>query len=785
MAWKPLKDRFDALPLILAGPILRRTEATSVSVWVAFKRAVTDIELRIHDDTGELVLESEKTSTLALGSNLHVALVTAEKLIVASSRLEPGVIYTYDLLLGSENGSLSSPGILSSEGSSQGGLDKITYGSHNLPTFVLPADDIDDLRIIHGSCRKPHGGETDALRHLDVLIEETNNDPVERPQLLCLTGDQIYADECTDLMLYMIKDAADHLVGIEEELPGNIPVEDLLPGNRQKVNDSIGFTSGAARSHLFKLSEFYMMYMFVWSPELWDDEFPTFEELYQGQDRNYDTEEIYKESVEEYKEKFGVTPIKPITSYTTGDGNYYNTTTQKTAAFRNTLPFIRKALANIPSYMIFDDHEITDDLFIHQEWTENALALGTTSRRIIQNGFASYAIFQAWGNTPSRFKLGTKGRDVFDLLNILVESPTLDVWNSIGNMLLPQLVLDEENNKKLVHEFEWNYHLVFNQFQLIFLDTRNNRVYRRGGKGPGLINLESLPQQLPSAFQEDNRLTILISPVPIIGHDLLEHFIQKLVKAVAGPETADFEAWSFDPVIHEALLEQLVKYEHVLMLSGDVHFGFSNTAQYWNHRIEPTKRAAFAQLCSSSLKNLDWKSKAISERSFLLAPEEQMEYVGWLDPGNHISTKTYNAKLDKLIDETISVREPPYVKGFKNRVREIEHFNTTPAWRYRINFIKDKRDDSERNTPDIGSLPNNPKQRYGKMKRHFKKWSGQKVVVGKDNIGEINFEWGAVKKAKHLLWYETKDADNYILLPLTKHEVSLNPPTDDSNAPGA
>ena len=43
MTWQPLAERFANLPLILSGPVLRRVEPESVSVWLALKqpRAVT------------------------------------------------------------------------------------------------------------------------------------------------------------------------------------------------------------------------------------------------------------------------------------------------------------------------------------------------------------------------------------------------------------------------------------------------------------------------------------------------------------------------------------------------------------------------------------------------------------------------------------------------------------------------------------------------------------------------------------------------------------------------
>ena len=60
---------------------------------------------------------------------------------------------------------------------------------------------------------------------------------------------------------------------------------------------------------------------------------------------------------------------------------------------------LRKVLANTPTYMIFDDHEVTDDWNLNDSWTQAVMGrpLGV---RIIANGLAAFWAFQAWGNAP-------------------------------------------------------------------------------------------------------------------------------------------------------------------------------------------------------------------------------------------------------------------------------------------------------------------------------------------------------------------------------------------------
>src|SRR4029450_14059731 len=67
--------------------------------------------------------------------------------------------------------------------------------------------------------------------------------------------------------------------------------------------------------------------------------------------------------------------------------------------FRRTLPKVRRALANTPTYMIFDYHEITDDWYLNPIWRDRVLT-NPLGRTIIRNGMLAYALFQGWGNDP-------------------------------------------------------------------------------------------------------------------------------------------------------------------------------------------------------------------------------------------------------------------------------------------------------------------------------------------------------------------------------------------------
>ena len=68
---------------------------------------------------------------------------------------------------------------------------------------------------------------------------------------------------------------------------------------------------------------------------------------------------------------------------------------------------------SVPTYMIFDDHEITDDWNLNQAWCKRVLAK-PFGRRVIQNGLTAFAIFQAWGNTPEQFSPSKPGHALLE-----------------------------------------------------------------------------------------------------------------------------------------------------------------------------------------------------------------------------------------------------------------------------------------------------------------------------------------------------------------------------------
>ena len=88
------------LPLVLAGPILRRVTPTSVTVWVALRKS-RNVTLIVTDaygaDSGAAahIQASANRDTVQIGTYLHLVAVTAR--LAAGKKLTPGPNpYFYD-----------------------------------------------------------------------------------------------------------------------------------------------------------------------------------------------------------------------------------------------------------------------------------------------------------------------------------------------------------------------------------------------------------------------------------------------------------------------------------------------------------------------------------------------------------------------------------------------------------------------------------------------------------------------------------------------------------------
>ncbi|MGC2166257.1 MAG: hypothetical protein WA632_09615 [Gallionella sp.] len=371
---------------LLAGPVLRRTTKNRVCVWLASTEPLL-LQLTVMDADRNALGQSDPgelpSQRVQLGKNLHVYLLQARANDGAGFRPDELLYYCLDKV---EAGSSVRSPLFSDEE-----LSKLVYGAHPYPSFYIPRA---LKHILHGSCRKPHGGfdastQTplpDALTHGHTLLEQTCDDIAQRPAVLLLTGDQIYADDVAISLLAMLRQQALAITGAQEKLPlvsgGSSAVDFLDPstiplhGRKQALQEKhngidSGFSSGQSENQLFTFGEFAAMYIYAfgnlpaWEP-VWD--------------------------------------LNALQGLGVADGaaDAFGKQQQPLRSYHSTLGNIRRLLANVSTYMIFDDHDVTDDWNITQDWYDG-VRQSPMGQRIVSNALAAYWGFQAWGNDPDNF----------------------------------------------------------------------------------------------------------------------------------------------------------------------------------------------------------------------------------------------------------------------------------------------------------------------------------------------------------------------------------------------
>ena len=670
---KPL----DKWPLILCGPMLRRVEPTSVSVFVALKHP-RKVKLSVFPPgTSTTVRGDREAMTHEIGRYLHACLVTVK--FEDSKKLEPGKNYRYDITLtptGTPDELDKDPSVKTLGSSKMLEGDRpLGYQKDELPTFALPPNDLGDLRLVHASCRKPHGERRDVFLALDTIIKDTRSDPDRRPHQLFLTGDQIYADDVAEPLLAELTPTGEMLLGWTT--PDGKPAPELLPGltgtpkpgERAALLKDPPFGSDEKDSHLMTLGEFFAMYLFAWSDALWPETLPTFDKLPAAEQKRYG----------EKKRRHYDDRVKSLVGA--------HSATENVFGFRSAIGNVRRALANVPTYMIFDDHEITDDWFL-TSGIKTATVNSELATRIVVNGLSAYAVFQAWGNTPEQFESGEIGTTLLDYLK---DWRGQNDSNFVG--ISSAVQVPQTQGKGL----RWDYELLCPAHQVIVLNTRTERAYPpKDARGaPDLLSPTALKNQVtarqPTTERPAKPVTVLVSPAPVFGHPLHEWVAHELGKA--GFETfGDREPW-LNPKrrrVFEDLLEALVPFRSVLILSGDVHYGLSARVRYWDERTFAKRRASFVQFISSALKNEDFKTRELSILPYL----KPTGYLGWDTAGPHLGVGSSDIHARGSEDG-----KPPYMYKSKAHGPK-ESVSNPPQWRYSVEFLTDERSASERGVPD-------------------------------------------------------------------------------------
>ena len=541
----------DTLPALLAGPLLRRLEPQRLVLWLMGSRElVLTLTLHIAGQTRSIVLDQGQCQTVAVGRDAVIHLID----VPLDDALPQDEVIGYDLLIDSLGIAEWAPHLL--------------YADAQYPSFVLHSR---IHQLVHGSCRKPHHHADEGLLCVDRLLAEAHL-PEQRPALLMMSGDQVYADDVAGPMLRAIHGVIARLGLFDEYLEGAVIDDsaslyghrasyyhraDLLPALdsnetlRERFFGGVKkpiFTSSTADNHLVTFAEVMAMYLLVWSPTPW----------------NLLTLEPPRLSAEEQQR--------------------YARERVQIERFRQGLPGVARVFAHLSTLMIFDDHDITDDWNLSAQWEETAYG-HPFSKRIIGNALLAYLLCQGWGNQP----------DVFGPLVSQVQALTTQPQANHLDASAQDALLEA-----LLKFQQWHYVLPTTP-ALVVLDTRTRRWRSEFTlKQPsGLLDWEALSELQQELL--DHPSAIIVSPAPIFGVKLIET-VQKVFSWCGHPLLVDAENW----MAHRGAAQVILNiFRHsrtpgnYVILSGDVHYSFVYEVLIRHRNAGPK----IWQITSSGIKN--------------------------------------------------------------------------------------------------------------------------------------------------------------------------------------
>lgn len=538
-----------ALPVVIAGPMLRHVDATCVTVWLVTSTADSP-GLALNDSQRNPVRSDLTSKCFPIGTHAYVHLLQLHP----EEAIHANTTFFYDLVFSDEQ--------------HQSGWNKqrgeLCYDGEDALSFCWQPT---LTNVLHGSCRKPHHPEPDAILRVDALVGDAIANRERRPDLLLLTGDQVYTDDVAGPMLLAIQALVAKLGLFQESLQGAVVAHsDELAGHpcnlyeRQLILPQIAtntalsklffgakkkpvFTSVNAQNHLITFAEMMAMYLLVWSPEPWA---------------------IIGESEHKVNQHYLAR---------------YNKEKAEIKRFAESLKEVRRVLAHLPTYMIFDDHDVTDDWNLTRGW-EDEVYNHPLSRRMIGNALMAYFLCQGWGNQPHKFA---------------------DLEKEAERVLTPKGIDRHDQFIDSLLNFEdWHYNLNTTP-PIQVLDTRTHRWRSESSlnKPSGLMDWEALCE-----FQQaiiGKPAVIVVSAAPIYGVKAIEA-IQKVFTFFGKALTVDAENWMAHRGTANVMLNIFRHYKtppEFIILSGDVHYSFVYDVRLRFRRNSPH----ITQFTCSGIKN--------------------------------------------------------------------------------------------------------------------------------------------------------------------------------------
>jgi hypothetical protein len=527
-------------------------------------------------------------------------------------------------------------------------------------------------------------------------------------------------------------------------------------------------------SHLFSLGEFAAMYLSVWSDACWPhktgtpdaglldlptqdqvvppvpawpDRIPTFLDapLNGKEGREFQDKESPFQNYAAYREprlddkRTDEQKARDFTKHLEDIVKDVEEDRQQLTVFESGLGKVRRVLANIPTYMILDDHDVTDDWNLCPMWYDRVYttSLGITT---IRNALIAYALFQDWGNDPLKYE-----KDDYKSLLANIEAlfqdpvapgPDLTAANNIDALFgfsLRGVVNDDGTVEAVNPIITWHFSVPGPKHLAVALDNRTRRSFLSRVGPPGNVagSLDRTAhtvqtEQIPAGpFTDGKEMLLVIAPLQVLGAPVLDELVAPAAfkafdakdytdklkpglrtgsRGMMGTNPDAIEAWAFDPKTLEALLRRLEPYRRVVLLSGDVHYSAGTVMSYWTKGAADPAR--IVQFTNSGFKNVMPSYVTVVDRSLSLAhklvrAKIGAERMGWdAKPTNPVILPP--GKSERDVPRALRARlraEPTLLPTYGWPKGSVINPAAMPDWSWRVEPIFDLRPDGQRPPP--------------------------------------------------------------------------------------
>jgi hypothetical protein len=248
----------------------------------------------------------------------------------------------------------------------------------------------------------------------------------------------------------------------------------------------------------------------------------------------------------------------------------------------------------------------------------------------------------------------------------------------------------------------------------------------------------------------------------------------------------DFEAWTGRRITFEDFLARVARFGRAVIVSGDVHYAFSNQLAYFPDGSSPSR---IVQLCSSAFKNESTGTHVISAAGYA-----GIRNIGWLGFDDDLSEPL----RQQLLDALQSGMEKDSVGAFMSRLYHeliVAQRLIKPAvipsgpwmtpqaaaivsaladnpngqqsrtdWRYSVEYLEDVRPETQRKEEAGIQATYLAVTDHGARTVAF---DSSRMVVGDNNVGRITFvtdAGGSPTLLVHRLYWDARTPDGTRML---------------------